>query len=271
MQCYHAPRTRSVNDRPMSLAIYLLAALGCLGAFDTLYYHERCATLPALGRAARCELQLHAWRDFVYALLFATLPWAAWQGRWGVALAALLLIEVVLKLWDFVVEDWIREPLGGLYAGERLMHAIMGIVYGAMLARLVPILWSWWSMPTVLTESLPAIPEALRWTMLMMAASVFLSGVRDFSASNGWAGSAWPWKGSLASKNASAGRPKLQRALDRAVDPARRAVGALHRGRRRDQPNHVQQSLGLERLCHADYGSQLVARGIVRGLRRAGQ
>jgi hypothetical protein len=182
-----------VLARPMSLAIYLLAALGCLGAFDTLYYHELRAKLPALGRAAHSELQLHAWRDFVYAILFATLPWIAWQGRWAVALAALLLIEVVLTLWDFVVEDWIRKPLGGLYAGERIMHAIMGIIYGAMLAKLFPTLWSWSSMPTALIKSLPAIPEALRWVMLLMAAGVFLSGVRDFCASYGWRGTAWPW------------------------------------------------------------------------------
>src|SRR5271167_3150920 len=62
-RCYHGPRT-GVHDRPMSLALYLLAALGCLGAFDTLYYHEWRAKLPSLGRAAHSELQLHAWRDF---------------------------------------------------------------------------------------------------------------------------------------------------------------------------------------------------------------
>ena len=53
-----------------------------------------------------------------------------------VLLVALLFAEVVLTLWDFVVEDWIRKPLGGVYAGERVMHGIMGIVYGAMLANI---------------------------------------------------------------------------------------------------------------------------------------
>ena len=47
----------------MSLALYLLATLGCLGVFDTLYYHEWHAKLPPLDRAAHSELQLHAWRD----------------------------------------------------------------------------------------------------------------------------------------------------------------------------------------------------------------
>lgn len=108
-------------------------------------------------------------------------------------MAALLLIEVVLTLWDFVVEDWIRKAVGGLYAGERIMHAIMGIIYGAMLAKLFPTLWGWRSVPTAPVKSLPAIPEALRSAMLLMAAGVFLSGVRDFCAPYGRPGSAWPW------------------------------------------------------------------------------
>jgi hypothetical protein len=64
----------------MRLVLYLLAALAFLGAFDTLYYHEWRARLPVLGRSARSELQLHALRDFVYAILFFTLPWLAWRG-----------------------------------------------------------------------------------------------------------------------------------------------------------------------------------------------
>src|ERR1700738_4458202 len=116
----------------MKVALYLMAALALLGAFDTLYYHEWPARLPALGRKARSELQLHAFRDFVYAVLFAGLPWLAWQGTYALVLAAFLVVEIALTLWDFVVEGWIRKPLGGLYAGERVIHGIMGIVYGAM-------------------------------------------------------------------------------------------------------------------------------------------
>jgi len=178
----------------MSVVLYLLVALAFLGAFDTLYYHEWRAKLPALGRAARSELQLHAARDFVYAILFAMLPWFAWQGGYAIALAALLFVEVVLTLWDFVVENWIRKPLGGVYPGERIMHAVMGIVYGAMLAYLFPRMLLWWSQPTGLVESPPPFPAVLRWTMVAMAGGVFLSGVRDLYASEGLPGSAWPWE-----------------------------------------------------------------------------
>jgi len=109
----------------MKISLHLLAVLAFFGAFDTLYYHEWRAKLPALGPRARSELRLHAFRDFVYAVLLAGLPWVAWEGWYLVLLVALLFAEVVLTLWDFVIEDWIRKPLGGVYAGERAMHGIM--------------------------------------------------------------------------------------------------------------------------------------------------
>ena len=177
----------------MKLALFLLAALAFLGAFDTLYYHEWRARLPALGVLARSELRLHALRDFVYAVLFAALPWLAWQGWYVLVLAALFFTEIVLTLWDFVVEDWVRKPLGGVYPGERVMHGVMGIVYGAMLANIVPTLRTWWYRPSELALSPPTVGEALRWVMAAMALGVFLSGIRDLCAAAGVRGSAWPW------------------------------------------------------------------------------
>jgi hypothetical protein len=181
----------------MKVALYLMAALALLGAFDTLYYHEWRARLPALGPKARSELQLHAFRDFVYAILFAGLPWLAWHGKYALLLAALLVVEIALTLWDFVVEDWIRRPLGGLYAGERVMHGIMGIVYGGMLAYIVPTLWNWWAQPTALVIRPAPVDAALRWFLIAMAIGVLLSGVRDLLAAGGLRGSEWPWVRSL--------------------------------------------------------------------------
>ena len=67
----------------MIVALWLLAIQGVIGAFDTLYYHEWRARLPARGAQSASELKLHAARDFLYAVLFATLPWIAWQGANG--------------------------------------------------------------------------------------------------------------------------------------------------------------------------------------------
>src|SRR5712692_9726566 len=131
-------------------ALWLLAIQGVIGAFDTLYYHEWRARLPARGAQAAAELNLHALRDFLYAVIFGTLPWLAWQGVWVLVLLVVLAAEVILTMADFVVEITVRKPLGDVYAGERITHAVMGIVYGAMLASLIPIMIEWGSMPTAL-------------------------------------------------------------------------------------------------------------------------
>jgi hypothetical protein len=57
----------------MIVALWLLAIQGAIGAFDTLYYHEWRARLPALGPQSASELKLHAAPDFLYAVLFGTL------------------------------------------------------------------------------------------------------------------------------------------------------------------------------------------------------
>ena len=120
----------------MTAALWLLATLGVIGAFDTFYYHEWRARLPAQGRLAAPELKLHAARDFFYAILFSTLPWLGWHGRWALVLTAVIVVEIILTLWDFVVEITVRKPLGDVYAGERVTHAFIGIIYGAMVACL---------------------------------------------------------------------------------------------------------------------------------------
>jgi hypothetical protein len=108
-------------------------------------------------------------------------------------LAGLLLAEIILTLWDFVVEDWIRKPLGGVYAGERIMHAVMGIVYGAMLAFLLRTIWIWWNESTSLEITPAPSPELLRWAITVMGVGVLLSGLRDLYASLGLPGGGWPW------------------------------------------------------------------------------
>ena len=74
----------------MEIALILLSIQGVIGAFDTLYYHEWKAHLPARGRTSAPELYLHAARDFLYAVLFGTLPWLAWHGAWVAGLGAQL-------------------------------------------------------------------------------------------------------------------------------------------------------------------------------------
>jgi len=178
----------------MIVALWLLAIQGIIGAFDTLYYHEWRARLPARAAQSASELKLHAARDFLYGVLFATLPWLAWQGRWALVLAAVLMAEIALTLTDFVVEITVRKTLGDVYGGERVTHAVMGILYGAMIASLIPALIGWWPLPDGLVSARPDIPDQLRWALMMMAAGVLVSGLRDLYAAYELPYGGWPWR-----------------------------------------------------------------------------
>jgi hypothetical protein len=172
-------------------ALYLFVAQAVLGAFDTVYYHEWRARLPGGVPGTREELVLHGARDLVYAVLFGSLPFVRWEGAFAFVLAALLATEIAITLRDFVVEDRVRRPLGGVYPGERVTHAVMGIVYGAALANLVPDLATACSRPTAFVAW--AAPAALRVALPLMAAGVFASGVRDFAAATGRRAFRYPW------------------------------------------------------------------------------
>ena len=176
----------------MNAVLWLFFAQGLLGAFDTVYYHEVRARLPAGGVRARPELLLHAARDLVYAVLFATLPFFDWRGALAFVLAVLIVAEIALTMADFVVEVRVRDPIGVL-PGERVTHGLMAIVYGAALACLAPELLAWSREPTALAAAARDVSGALRWILLAMGAGVFLSGVRDAAAALGLPGSSYPW------------------------------------------------------------------------------
>ena len=159
----------------MTTAIWLLLIQACLGAFDTLYYHEYKLRL-AHGAHTQTELRLHASRDFAYAIIIGSLGFVTWNGALGWVLLALLAAEICITLWDFIEEDRIRR----LPPGERAMHAIMGIVYGAFLAYLLPEMMRWGSTTTGFGPSYHGFPA---WMLLGLAMGVFTSGVRDLAAS----------------------------------------------------------------------------------------
>jgi hypothetical protein len=161
----------------MIAALWLLAAQGVLGGFDTVWYHEWRARL-AWRDEARRELALHAARDFLYAIIFATLPRVEWRGAWARVFVAILGAEIVITLTDFVIETYDRH----VEAGERVTHAVMGICYGAMLATLIPTLARWSIRPTGFALSTIGVPATLRIATAVMAIGVFLSGLRDLIA-----------------------------------------------------------------------------------------
>ena len=160
----------------MRTALEVLLLLGILGAADTMYYHEYTLRLPYTP-TARKELRLHAVRDFAYAIVFGSLAWTTWNGLFLIPLAAILLFEIWVTMTDFLEEDKTRK----LPAGERVMHALMGIVYGIFLALLYPHAAGW----TKLASGFGAADYGMvSWILTLFAAGVLASGVRDLVASS---------------------------------------------------------------------------------------
>ena len=89
---------------------------------------------------------------------------------------AILIFEIGITLWDFIEEDLTRR----LPAGERAMHTVMAIVYGAFLANLIPQVLLWIAQST----GFAAVNHGwLSWLLSAFAAGVFFSGIRDVVAS----------------------------------------------------------------------------------------
>ncbi len=156
----------------MEIVLWMLVVQGAIGAFDVFYNHEWRARLPAQP-SATLELKIHSVRAILYAIVFAGLAWFAWHGAWVYAFIGLIGIEIILTLWDFVVEDKTRKltPL------ERVTHTVLAMNGGAYVGFLLYIFATdWIHQPT----ALEAVNYGwMSWVLSAYAIGVFFSGVRD--------------------------------------------------------------------------------------------
>jgi hypothetical protein len=158
-----------------SLLWTLIAIQIAMGAFDTFYHHELTERL-AWRRSQRHELQLHSVRNALYALLFLTLGWLEVHGFWAMIVIAVLVVEVVVTLMDFVEEDLSRK----LPASERINHTLLALNYGAILVLLLPILIEWAGQPAAIKSAFHGF-----WSIpaTVSAVGAGLGGARDSAAS----------------------------------------------------------------------------------------
>jgi uncharacterized protein len=152
----------------------LIAVQIAMGLFDTVYHHELTERL-AWRPSQRRELQLHAVRSMLYAALFLVLGWSEPHGLVAMLVIAVLVIEVVITLVDFVEEDLSRR----LPASERINHTLLAVNYGAILALLLPILVDWARQPTALVPAFHGICSIMT---ALAALGVGLFGLRDLAA-----------------------------------------------------------------------------------------
>ncbi|MBS0472197.1 MAG: TIGR01777 family oxidoreductase [Proteobacteria bacterium] len=152
----------------------LIALQIAMGAFDTLFHHELTERL-AWRPSQRRELLLHGPRNLLYAALFVTLGWFEPHGVFAMAVMAVLAVELVITLTDFVEEDRTRK----LPASERITHTLLALNYGAILVLLVPVLRGWAEQGTDIVAAWHG------WWSVLAGASAFgvtLFGLRDIAA-----------------------------------------------------------------------------------------
>ncbi len=124
----------------------LLGLQVMLGIIDTIVHHELLANLSWRHEHQR-ELALHGARNAVYGVIFLVLAWTTPTGWYVWVLASLLAVEFVLTLADFVEEDRQRD----LPPSERVIHTVMAVVFGMFFASLLPVLTTWFVLPSALT------------------------------------------------------------------------------------------------------------------------
>lgn len=154
----------------MFIAFALMTVQALLGGTDNLWHHEITERLPAR-RAAAGELALHALRELLYAFIFLGLAWFRWLGYWAFVIAAVLTLEVIVTLADFVVEDRTRR----LPPFERILHTILAVNYGAVLAALLPILSAWSRLPS----GVPRTSHPFSWVFTAFGAGLIAWSLRN--------------------------------------------------------------------------------------------
>src|SRR5262249_39131284 len=170
------PVRRVPRGRVMTPLLWTLIVIQvAMGAFDTLYHHELTERL-AWRPSQRHELQLHGIRNLLYAVLFLVLGWLEVHGIPAMIVIAVLVVEIVITLMDFVEEDLSRK----LPASERINHALLALNYGAILALLLPVLMAWAGQTSGVKFVEYGLLSAFA-TASAVGVSVF--GLRDLAAS----------------------------------------------------------------------------------------
>jgi hypothetical protein len=160
---------------------WLLLVLGVLGATDILLYHSISHGIRR-HPAARGELFTHFLRGPTYALLFLAVPNLELRGLWLVALLALLLVDLAISIADFWLETDSRAGLGGLPRGEYLLHVVMAMLFGGLVAAVLFESDGALSAATSVGWRQEGAPRSVRVALAIMAPLVLWTGLADLRA-----------------------------------------------------------------------------------------
>jgi hypothetical protein len=166
----------------MTVPSVLLFLLGVLGATDILLYHSISHGIRE-HHDSRAELFTHFLRGPTYAALFLLVPNFAFRGWWVIGLLALYLFDVGISIADFWLESGSRRGLGGLPRGEYVLHVILAMLFGALVAATVYECGGAIGADSALVWRTDSGPHPLlRIALGLMAPLVLWSGIADLRA-----------------------------------------------------------------------------------------
>jgi len=160
---------------------WILLAMGVLGALDIVVFHmwkHRLRSRPE----SRTELVTHFLRGPTYATLFCVVPNVRLEGAWFGALLVVLAFDVVISIADFWLERESRAGVGGLPRGEYVLHSLIAILFGALIATVLAGAEFAIAAPTSATWIESGPPMSLRVTLAVLAPIALGSSLLDLAA-----------------------------------------------------------------------------------------
>lgn len=155
--------------------------MGFLGAVDIFVFHMYRHALRSRVES-RAELVTHFLRGPTYAMLFVFVPNAKPAGAWLVALLGLLAVDLGISIADFWLEPASRAKAGGLPRGEYLLHVLLAMLFGALVASVCFQRGAALSEPSALGLGEASTPGWLRVVLAGMSPIALASGILDLRA-----------------------------------------------------------------------------------------
>jgi hypothetical protein len=165
----------------MTVASWILLAMGVLGALDILLFHTWTHRLRER-QESRAELVTHFLRGPTYAVLFFGVPNLRLEGAWFAVLLAVLAFDLAISIADFWLEPSSRASVGGLPRGEYVLHILLAMLFGGLVVIVLQDAGGALSATTSLSWIDVGPPVLLRVVLGIMAPLVLMTGLFDLFA-----------------------------------------------------------------------------------------
>lgn len=159
--------------------------MGVLGALDIALFHMWKHRLRSR-RESRAELVTHFLRGPTYAALFVAVPNLRMEGAWFAGLLAVLAFDVAISIADFWLEPASRASAGGLPRGEYVLHALLAMLYGALVVEVFRAPGGGLAAPTTIAWIETGPPLLVRVALAVMAPIALASAILDLAAVVRW-------------------------------------------------------------------------------------